>query len=66
VAVRRISLQALAFLCPASERCHVGLDPGFVYEDQAVWIEVALERLPARSLADDCCASLLSREQSFF
>ena len=66
VAVRRISLQALASLCPAPERCHVGLDPGLVHEDQAVRVEVALERLPARPLAGDRRARLLSGEESFF
>ena len=66
VAMRRISLQAPASLCPAPERCHVGLDPGLVHEDQAIRVEVALERLPARPLAGDCGPRLLSREQSFF
>ena len=27
--------RALAFLEPALERCHVGLDPGFIDEDKA-------------------------------
>ena len=42
------------------------LIPGFVHEDQAVGVEAALERLPARPLSGDGGARLLSGEQSFF
>jgi len=66
VAVRREAAQRLAFLPPAAQRRHVGLDPGLVDEDETPWIEPPLQRAPALALSRNVGASLLKREQRFF
>ena len=66
VAVWRVLDQTPASGTPASERSHVGLDPGLVDEDEARWIGLRLMRLPAGSLAGDVRSVLLGREHGFF
>ena len=66
VTVRREAPQSLAFRPPAAQRRHVGLDPGFVDEDQTPWIEPGLPRSPAPSPAGDVGTGLLKGEQRFF
>ncbi len=61
--------QTLADAClwsPASDRRHVGLDPGLINEDQPVGIEVLLQGLPSLSSAGDIATSLLKGKQRFF
>ena len=58
---RRCALRA-----PATQRCHVGLDPGLIDKDQAPRIEAGLPRSPAAAPAGDVGASLLKGEQRFF
>ena len=66
VAVRGKAAQALAPRPPAAQRRHVGLDPGFVDEDQPAGIEAALPGSPPLSLAGDVGPGLLKGEQRFF
>jgi len=58
--------QPLAPWSPAAKRGHIGLDPGFVDEDEALGIEAALPGLPAPSLAGNVGAALFKGEQRFF
>ena len=60
------ALEALAFDAPAADRCHVGLDPGFVDEDQAFWIEMTDRPLPAGATTHDVGAMLLTGKRGFF
>lgn len=46
VAMRSKAVQALALWPPSSERGHVGLDPGFIDEDQLARIKAGLPDLP--------------------
>lgn len=66
VAVRGEAAQAFALRSPAAKRHHVGLDPGFVDEDQPSWIETGLPGSPALSPPRDVGARLLKGEQCFF
>ena len=66
VAVRGEAAQALASRPPAPQRRHIGLDPGFVDEDQLARIEIGLNGVPALSPTGDVGARLLKREQCFF
>jgi hypothetical protein len=66
VAVRGKAAQALSSRPPAAQRGHVGLDPGFVDEDEPLRIDAALPRSPALASASDVGPSLLKREQRFF
>jgi hypothetical protein len=58
--------QAFAARSPAVLAGHVGLGPGFIDEDQAVGIDLALMALPALALAGDVRPILLGGVQSFF
>lgn len=62
VAVRSKAAQAFAAWSPAAQRCHVGLDPGFVDEHQPFRIETRLPGTPALSSAGKIGASLLKGE----
>lgn len=66
VAMRGEAAQTFALRSPASQRGHIGLDPGFVDKDQPVRIEAALPGAPAPPLAGDVDAGLLKSEQRFF
>lgn len=66
VAVRRKCPQTLSLWSPASDRRHVGLDPGFVDEDETFRIEMLLQALPPLSPAGDVGASLFKGQQRFF
>ena len=66
VAVRGEAVQRLALQPPASQRRHVGLDPGLVDEDQSTRIEAGLPRPPALPSAGDVGTGLLKGEQRFF
>lgn len=61
VAVGRASLKTLSPQSPAAQRRHVGLDPGFVDEDEAARIDPGLMRLPARfflKLSPSACRNI--------
>ncbi len=64
--VGREAKQTLAPLPPATDRRHVGLDPGLVNEDGSGRIEMRPRALPALAPPDDIGALLLSREERFF
>ena len=66
VAMRGEAAQALASRPPAVERCHVGLDPGLVDEDQPPRVETGLNRPPSLPPTGDVGAGLLKGEQRFF
>ncbi len=66
VAMGGEAAQALAFFAPAIEGRHVGLDPGFIDEDQSFGVETRLKAMPALPAASDVGAGLLKGEQSFF
>lgn len=66
MAMRGITAQASAFRSPAADRCHIGLDPRLINEDQAFGIKPSLPRLPAPTAAGNIRSRLLKSEQSFF
>ena len=66
MAVRGKATQALSFFSPAIEWRHIGLDPGFINEDQSFGIETILQAAPALPAASDVSAGLLKGKQRFF
>jgi hypothetical protein len=66
VAVRSEAAQTLAPGAPAAQRRHVGLDPGLVDEDQALWVEAGLPGAPALPSPRNVGAGLLKGEYCFF
>lgn len=66
VPVRDMRRQAFALRGPAAGSRHVGLDPGFINEDQALGIKPMLMRLPARPEPRHLRAKLLCRHQGLF
>ena len=60
------ALEAFALDAPAIERRHVGLDPGFVNEDQSLWIEPSLPGSPALTPTGRASTGLLKGEHRFF
>ena len=65
-AMGRLADQALAARPPTAERRHVGLDPGFVNENQAAGIDAGLPGPPAFPVAGDVRPVLLAGEGGFF
>jgi len=53
MAVRHHCVESLASRSPATQRRHVGFDPGLVNEDQPRGVNLVLVRLPALPLAGD-------------
>ena len=66
MAMGRVAAQPPALYTPAADRGHVGLDPGFVDEHQALGVEMGLDGLPASAPPGDGGMGLLKREQDFF
>ena len=66
VTVRSKCAQPFALWSPATQRRHVGLDPGLIDEDEPGGIEAILPGAPSRPPARDVCARLLKGEQCFF
>jgi hypothetical protein len=66
MAMRGEAAQAFASGSPAAQRSHAGRDPGLVDEDQALWIEPALQEPPAAPSVRDIRPGLLNGEQAFF
>ena len=59
-------LEALPTRSPASQRRHVGFDPGLVDKDQARSVDPALMGLPARPFTRDIGTILFGRQDRFF
>lgn len=57
--MRHLVDQRLSFRMPAMGAGHVGLRPGFVDEDHALWVYPALDPSPAGAAADDVGPVLL-------
>jgi small ligand-binding sensory domain FIST len=66
LAERGMRDQRLAARCPAPDRRHVGLGPGFIDEDEPTRIKPPLILLPLRPAPRDLWARLLGGEQAFF
>lgn len=66
VPVRDMGCQSLAPRGPAASPGHVGLDPGFIDEDQSLGIKPMLMRPPARPAPRHLRAHLLTGHQRFF
>lgn len=66
VAMRSQAAQAFAFLSPAAQRRHIGLDPGLVDENQPARVEAGLPGSPALPAPCNVSAGLLKGEQRFF
>lgn len=66
VTVRSEAAQARPFGSPASQRSHVGLDPGLIDEDEPARIEPGLPGSPTLAPTRDVGASLFEGEQCFF
>lgn len=63
---RSLAHQRRATWRPAAQPRHVGLDPGFVNEDQSARVQAMLMRFPPRPLAGRPNPILLARHQRFF
>lgn len=66
VAVWHLGVEPLADRCPASQRCHVGLGPGLIDEDQAAGIRPTLELLPLLAPPGDLRPQLFGGKHAFF
>jgi hypothetical protein len=66
VSARRLGREPLPASASASDRSHVGLDPGFIDESQPAGIEFVLVPLPARSAPGDVRAILFAGQHGFF
>jgi hypothetical protein len=66
MAVWHATLKALAFRCPIAQRYHVGLDPGFINEDEARRIDSCLIFLPPIALSCDIRPLLFGGVNCFF
>jgi hypothetical protein len=64
--VRGEATQACPFGAPASQRGHVGLDPGLIDEDEPTRIKSGLPGSPPLAPTRDVGASLFEGEQCFF
>ena len=64
--VRHLGIQPLAARCPAPQRCHVGLGPGFVDKHQPLWVDAGLILLPKSPFASDVRTVLLAGQHAFF
>ncbi len=66
MAERRGCLETLPRRPPATQRRHVGFDPGLIDKDQARSINPVLMSLPARPFTRDIGAVLFGRPERFF
>jgi hypothetical protein len=65
VAVRHARIKTLPAQALAAQRRYFGLDLGFINEDQALGVNLALMGLPACALERDVAAGLLGRQYGF-
>ena len=61
-----VSGQAIAPPCPTAQRCHVGLGPGLIYEDEPVRVDPLPVLLPTVPAPDHIRPQLLGRPQGSF
>ena len=66
LAIRGLARQPLAARCPAPERCHVGLGPGLVDEDQTLRRDGWAVFLPLSPPALDVRAVTFTGDGGFF
>lgn len=66
MAVRHFGMEPLTDGCPSAQRCHVGLRPGFVDEDEPGRIKPALILLPLLAPSRDLWPELLGGQNAFF
>jgi len=66
MSVRCLALKPLAARCPTPQRCHVGLGPCLVDEDQPSRIDAALTAYPSRPLSGDVRAVTLAGDLRLF
>jgi len=66
LAERGMGNQLLAARRPAPDRCHVGLGPGFINEDQPPGVKPSLIFLPLLASSCHLRPGLLLGEQAFF
>jgi len=66
VAVRNLGDEREAALHPAMGARHIGFRPGFVDEDEALWIKLRLDFLPARAMTGNVGPILLGGIERFF
>ena len=65
MAMRGEAAQALALATPSAQWRHVGLDPGFIDEEQLSGLEARLKGSPSLAPAGNVGAALLKGEQRF-
>lgn len=66
VTVRSKATKAFALCPPTTQGSHVGLDPGFVDENQSFRVKTPLKGSPAPPPSRNVLASLFKSEQRFF
>lgn len=66
VAIGDLGCQTLALGTPAAQRSHIGLDPGFVEENEPARRDTLLINLPPNTLSGDVRSILLGRQNRFF
>jgi hypothetical protein len=66
MAMRHMGDEPLAAGTPATQRRHVGFDPGLVDEDQTALINLALMGLPSGAVTSELWPQLFSRKNGFF
>jgi hypothetical protein len=66
LAVRDLVDEALSPWRPAAQAGHIGLRPGFIYEDQSPGVDEPLIGSPSFAVAADVRAILLARDEGLF
>lgn len=66
VAIRHLGIEPLADRRPTAKRCHVGLGPGLIDEDEAPGVRSGLILLPLLAPPGDLWAQLFGRQHAFF
>jgi hypothetical protein len=66
MAIRHIGDESLAAGTPATQRRHVGFDPGLVDEDQTALINLALMGLPSGAVTSELGPQLFGGKNRFF
>jgi hypothetical protein len=66
MAMRQMGDEPLAAGTPATQRRHVGFDPGLVDETQTALINLALMGLPSGAVTSELWPQLFSRKNAFF
>lgn len=66
VAIGHFCVKPLTFGCPTPQRCHVGLGPGLIDEDEAGRVRPSLILLPLRASPGNLRPQLLGGQNAFF